>query len=228
MPLDFPSNPINGQTYDNYYWDASSNAWRSSGTKAGLQTRTTALELANATTNKSGLVPIIPSSLGTSSGTATYSSTTGLITVSGSSGFGINDVFTSAYTNYRIIMSGSMSVSGVLQMRFKSGTSDISSGNYYYNLLEANSTMQVYRFTAQTIGRIGYFNNGQTANVVMDVFSPAPASESWLRASFTGSDGLIWLSETANRLATADACSGIAFLPQSGTFSGTVQVYGYR
>ena len=31
MPLDFPSNPTNGQIYDNYYWDSSTSAWRASG-----------------------------------------------------------------------------------------------------------------------------------------------------------------------------------------------------
>lgn len=31
MALDFPSNPVNGQVYDNYFWDAATNAWRSSG-----------------------------------------------------------------------------------------------------------------------------------------------------------------------------------------------------
>jgi hypothetical protein len=29
MPLDFPSNPTNGQTYDNYYYDATVGAWNS-------------------------------------------------------------------------------------------------------------------------------------------------------------------------------------------------------
>lgn len=31
MALDFPSNPVNGQVYDNFYWDSSMSAWRASG-----------------------------------------------------------------------------------------------------------------------------------------------------------------------------------------------------
>lgn len=31
MSLDFPTNPVNGQIYDNYYWDALNGVWRSSG-----------------------------------------------------------------------------------------------------------------------------------------------------------------------------------------------------
>lgn len=31
MPLDFPSNPTNGQIYDNYYWDNAAGVWNSLG-----------------------------------------------------------------------------------------------------------------------------------------------------------------------------------------------------
>lgn len=31
MPLDFPSSPVNGQVYDNFYWDQANGIWRSSG-----------------------------------------------------------------------------------------------------------------------------------------------------------------------------------------------------
>lgn len=33
MALDFPSSPVDGQVYDNYYWSASTSAWRSLGSK---------------------------------------------------------------------------------------------------------------------------------------------------------------------------------------------------
>jgi microcystin-dependent protein len=32
MALDFPNNPVNGQVYDNYYYDASMQSWRAYGT----------------------------------------------------------------------------------------------------------------------------------------------------------------------------------------------------
>lgn len=31
MALDFPNNPVDGQVYDNYFWDADTDAWRSIG-----------------------------------------------------------------------------------------------------------------------------------------------------------------------------------------------------
>lgn len=38
MPLDFPSNPVNGQVYDNYYYDATMGTWRAQGSGAALNT----------------------------------------------------------------------------------------------------------------------------------------------------------------------------------------------
>lgn len=31
MALDFPTNPVNGQVYDNFYWDSTLSAWRATG-----------------------------------------------------------------------------------------------------------------------------------------------------------------------------------------------------
>lgn len=36
MPLDFPSNPVNGQIYDNFYYDATMDTWRAQGSGAAL------------------------------------------------------------------------------------------------------------------------------------------------------------------------------------------------
>jgi hypothetical protein len=44
MALDFPSNPTNGQAFENYYYDSSITAWRSAGSKTGVNQRVTTLE----------------------------------------------------------------------------------------------------------------------------------------------------------------------------------------
>lgn len=36
MALDFPTDPVDGQVYDNYYWDSLLSAWRTSGSLAPL------------------------------------------------------------------------------------------------------------------------------------------------------------------------------------------------
>jgi hypothetical protein len=44
MALDFPNTPINGQIYDNYFWDSTLEAWRSRGTEESVASRVTGLE----------------------------------------------------------------------------------------------------------------------------------------------------------------------------------------
>lgn len=36
MALDFPSNPVDGQVYGNFYWDVSMSAWRATGTVSAV------------------------------------------------------------------------------------------------------------------------------------------------------------------------------------------------
>lgn len=44
MPLDFPSNPTNGQTYENFVYDTSITAWRNQGSPNSLSSRVSTLE----------------------------------------------------------------------------------------------------------------------------------------------------------------------------------------
>lgn len=44
MAMDFPVSPTNGQTYQQFYWDASTNAWRNLGSKNALSSAVTDLQ----------------------------------------------------------------------------------------------------------------------------------------------------------------------------------------
>lgn len=44
MAFDFPTNPTNGQVYNNFYWDSSTSAWRNLGSKNALSSAVTALQ----------------------------------------------------------------------------------------------------------------------------------------------------------------------------------------
>lgn len=44
MPLDFPSSPTNGQTYENFIYDSSITAWRNQGTANNLATQIATLQ----------------------------------------------------------------------------------------------------------------------------------------------------------------------------------------
>ena len=94
--LDFPSSPTNGQTYENFIYDSSITAWRNQGSPSGLAGQVVALD------NKMGLVQVVPTSIGLSTGTATISSN-GTVTVTNGNNITFNGIFTSTYRNYIIV-----------------------------------------------------------------------------------------------------------------------------
>ena len=93
MPLDFPSNPIDGQIYDNYYWDSAAGVWNSLGNYAVPNL------LSNATFTSSGssIVPVTVK--GAASQAANLqewknSSNTTLASISASGGLTLNNALT--------------------------------------------------------------------------------------------------------------------------------------
>jgi hypothetical protein len=259
MALDFPASPTNGQAYDNYYYDSILGAWRSSGTKSGLNnrvstletkttlitarvttlesttvpaiaTRTTDLETADNTTNKSGLVPIIPTSISYSSGSANVSSN-GEITFTSASSLSIYGVFTSSYRNYRIMWrAGSSASAEWFSYRLISGASTVNTTTAADCLYQSSNTSggptRAY-FTGENPGRL-LTNGNYTSAWSIDVFNPNVG----LYTSFacigqymnSGSmeAGTLHSTHKANASYT-----GINLI-SSGTVTGTMTIYGYR
>lgn len=232
MPLDFPSNPINGQTYDNYYWDASSNAWRSSGTKAGLQPRVTALELADATTNKSGLVPIVPPNVVVSGGSA-VTSLSGEVTFTGTSGIALNNIFSSNYRSYRIILSGLKAAAGnpAISMRFtdSAGTPNSTSQYYLGGYTVYGSGGSVYNLDAATQAEIhtGLGGNAWCA-ITIEIRNPNVADYTNFQTQYSGYGAGARNGFTGGMFDASSMFYGLQIYANTGTqITGQVSVYGY-
>lgn len=101
-------------------------------TASTYSTRVTALESANQTTNKSGLVPVTPTSVSMVGGGSASVSSTGRVTVSGGTGFFLNGIFTSAYRNYKIIIDTKTMGGAYQYMRFTYGDNNHTSAAAYY------------------------------------------------------------------------------------------------
>ena len=233
MPLDFPANPANGDVYGQYVYDSSITSWRSQGSANNLATQISALQTANATYNMSGLVPIVPTSVAVGSGTGSVNSA-GVVTFSGVSSLSINNVFTGAYKNYRIVINidtagGQTSIG---QQLTSAGTA-ATAANYFWagwwgsvtgngpGLLAAQS--QSYWYMIEATNSVSWFNH------VQDIFNPALAKDT----SMTGSGGTYssaWRAIGYNCFhQSATAYDGMKFTSSTAnTFSGTIQVYGYR
>jgi hypothetical protein len=239
MALDFPSNPTNGQVFENYYWDDSITAWRSAGSKTGvnqrvtaLEGRATSLELADETTNKSGLVPVIPSSFSTVSGTSSRSGAT--VSFDSVSSLSLNGVFTATYNSYKIIFSQqSASATADLYFRFRASGGDKTT-SYYTNgsLITGGSVAGVsnvnvnYFLVSST-----HLNTAGTAHasLTMEVIQPFLAKPTTLQTkgtAWTGSN--VRTFDLAGFHSETQSQDGFTLFPVSGTFGGFISVHGYN
>lgn len=222
MPLDFPSSPTNGQKYGQYVYDSTLPGWRNVNTTEA----NTLLQV--------GLVPIVPSSVTVGSGSAT-TSTSGAVTFSGVSSVSLNGVFTSAYKNYRLVVSDINSASGNSNfgLRLRSSGSDNAANSYYqyWTMKRLNGTTQDNTGGPSTLYTLFSYdaNTSYSWNWYGDITSPQAARNTIVTGNGFAAD----TTSTYNVLSTilhavSSSFDGVTFIPTASTMSGTVQIYGYR
>lgn len=221
MVLDFPSNPVNGQTYSDYYYDASISAWRNNGSKNALSGRLTSLEA-----TPSGLVPVIPTSVSVGSGSATASST-GAVTFTAASSVTLNGVFNSTFTRYKFVLTSDSTVASEYQFARLTLAGAANAGTY-----RIRGTAQTSNGAPAQWGIDGsaiYINKTAGDSFAsFDVSYPATTRRTiFIGGAFGYSGNETYFSIGAQHDSLA-AYDGLQIYMNSGTMSGTIQVYGYR
>ena len=242
MALDFPSSPTNGQIYGNYYYDSSRGVWRANAPLAAgipqggaanyILTKTTATDFDTSWQPGPGLVPVIPTSVSSTGGSISYNSATGKITATGANtAIVIDGVFTSSYTNYRIVVNDTAG-SDYCYFRSVNAGTVLTSASYSYQSLGAQAGSLFYASgfydAAATFIRLSAMEANQSARA-FDVFSPFLSSQ---RTSLIGNGRWSTASPTtwtfSGAVNTASTTTGFSLLPPSGTFAQTIMVYGYK
>lgn len=147
-------------------------------------------------------------------------------TISAVASESFNDVFTSQFTNYRI-MGTLNTASGVprIRLRYRVGGSDFLSANYRFQELRSGSTtVTSTRFSNQTSQDLGLISN-VTSNFVIDVFEPELVAE-------TGFTSLSQFERDAvaffgGALTVTNSFTGFTLIPASSTVAGTISIFGY-
>jgi hypothetical protein len=142
----------------------------------------------------------------------------------------LDNVFTSAYRNYKIMYSmTNQSAANVVQFRYRNSTpSTVSSSNYNINTFGptnwTTSTIVSAAPATATLGEIGYSAGGaMTYNA--DIFAPQLATATFM----SGTSASIDEARVKNNLFnTTTQFAGITIFPAGGNFTGSVQIYGYR
>jgi hypothetical protein len=167
----------------------------------------------------------------TSAGGMTLITTSTLSNVASAS---LNDVFTSTYTNYRIVwnLTGTTTVSD-FTMRFRVSGTDNSSSNYrwsgQYNTSGVNTITGEYSNGTQTSIDMAFSRATGQNSTVMDVFSPQTTSyttfSSLVMANRPG-DSVTQFITRGGGLSVDTSYTGFTVIG-TANFGGTISVYGY-
>lgn len=146
----------------------------------------------------------------------------------------INNCFTSAYRNYRIVIAtNQISSNASFNFRLRVGGTDSSAASYKFGQQYVTTVggSGVDNANAGTEVRVGYVAsaNGDT-ETVLDICDPQTATRTKGNYQFFGYDGGAWAQRQAGWMFDATTqFDGISFFTSAGAVtSGTIYVYGYR
>lgn len=185
-----------------------------------------------------GLVKIIPSSVAVGSGTGSADST-GKVTFDGASTVSLNNVFSSTYTHYKIILdvtSVSSVTSPFIGLRLRSNGSDYSTGNHNYARFVANqaggsAASGSTTFTYFLLGTVDDTAAGFNYEITM--FGPNTSRNYKNIISHGVSDnhgpGALYLDLVSGKVNITTSYDGFTILlSAAGNITGTVTVYGFN
>ena len=228
--LDFPSNPTNGQTYEQYVYDTSITAWRNQGSPSGLAGQVVALD------NKMGLKNIVPPTVTIASGTGSTNAI-GKVSFTNATSVRLDGVFSTKYRHYRMIALYDNSDDNVdMAVRFcKNGTA-YSASDHMEMASRVTATGSVTAYSGNGDNRL-YFGNGSSGGrpgsgtISADISNPAHNTRVSMRFMSSGwyPTASAYTSYTGTGLLLApDVYDGIVIFPTIGTFSGSIIIYGYN
>jgi len=144
----------------------------------------------------------------------------------------VNNCFSAAYQNYKVVMTYRGSGAGQLLWRLRASGTDATGSNYYtQRAMFYGSTSNPARFAAEAFYRVGSTDaNIALCSLTGDVFSPfAPETTVVQTQDFSNTDATnstlgIW--GAVHSLTTS--YDGFTAWNNGGTITGTIRVYGYR
>jgi len=266
MPLDFPTSPTNGQTYNGYVYSTSVGAWQAKpaaqspfytsdtppsnpvagdswfNTNDGTMyiyyndgnTSQWAEHRSQIAKSQVSLVPVVPSSVVVGSGTASVD-IGGLVTFTGASSVSLNNVFSNAYSKYKMVFDAPTISTGTnISIRLRTAGTDNSVA--YYGQIWSLSRMSDGGLQSNNGSSLTSFSPGQGIGLTnrfvsfsSDIFNPYQTRTT----QFIG-QGLFYRSDTSylNNFGlvydTTTSFDGLTIYCTSGTFDGSVKIFGYN
>lgn len=152
---------------------------------------------------------------------------------SGASTFSINNVFTSTYKNYKVIIDNleGSAVAGIW-LRVRANGTDLTSSNYQYQWIRVSSTTFTGFRGSDTQGRLSSTgSSGDKSSIVFDILNPqvstwtniiSQALFTWTGTGASSESSTVLINNT-------NQYDGFTIYPDGGTFTtGNIKIYGYK
>ena len=192
----------------------------------------TALQATDATIGSTLIKPttIVAAGAGASGSIATY----GTVTFDNAASISLNNVFTSTYTNYRIIVEGlSDAIADEIRLRLRAGGTDATGSSYfdggYHIATGAGLTAYATGGTSTLLGFTPSYADSYCGYVI-DVVAPAITrwTKTFQRGTGVNTASAAVHTNVSSLHAVASAYDGFTIFCTSGRLAGTVSVYGYN
>jgi hypothetical protein len=184
-------------------------------------------------TAPTGLKNVVPSSVAVGSGSGSASAL-GTVTFSGCSSLALNGIFSSTYDNYRIVVSNlTHSAGGVgINMRLRKNGTDNTSVSYIRQYIDANgSTIAAGRPGTDSIWLVLLpATTSVNGFSEMTIFNPNNATVATSISGgfpYNGTTLVMQPYYGIHNVTSSADFDGFNLIPNSGTMSGTISVYGY-
>lgn len=141
----------------------------------------------------------------------------------------VSDVFSTTYDNYKIFVDQVGTADSDLNWRFRVSGSDDSNANYQFQFSDFTtvSTYVSNRTTNGTSGRITPLNNGLRSRTEITVYAPfLSRTTGWFSQSQKTDSTAPTTAIFSGVFNATTSFTGFTLLPQSGTVTGTISVYG--
>jgi hypothetical protein len=144
--------------------------------------------------------------------------------------FTADNVFTSAYTNYRMLIRFTTST-GDVSMQFRASGVDTTTNYNYQQLRGASATVSSNRSASQSSGRIGENTSGSFFSLCSIDISGVQLAEPTIYSSLDAKTNSTYADPSVvhffGNQSDSTAFDGIKVLVSTGTMTGSYTIYGY-
>ena len=141
----------------------------------------------------------------------------------------VDNVFTATYDNYLMLIFFTASGQTGLSMRLRASGTDDTGANYQFQEFESQSTVNTgTRLTGQTSASLGGTGADPGSHNTTQFFAPFLSQRTGYKSESYMTISGAYIRDDYGQMTVTTSFDGFTLIPGSGTFSGTLRVYGYK